>query len=228
MKGKEVEEKERFEEILKKYDIDLEKLKREQLKLAKNLEIRDSMDFNLAERIAGIDNVFFKNQIISAVIVLAGDEILEQEYFVDKIKFPYISGFRAYRELPVMISAFDKLDEKPDVVFIKGQGILHPRGLGLASHFSLSTNVPTVGIADSLLVGEVEGDSVFLDVKLSGKVMATKKGAKPIYVSPGNMISVSTAAQLVKKFTVYPHKFPEPLRLVKKYSKEVRKEIFTS
>jgi len=216
----------KFKEVIEKYNINIDKLKREQEKLAKNLEIKDEIDFSLVNRIGGIDNVFFKNKIISAVVVLSGDEILEQEYFSEKVRFPYISGFRAYRELPSMISCFNKLDEKPDIIFIRGQGILHPRRLGLASHFSLSANVPTIGVTDTLLVGEVKGEDIFLNGKVSGKVIKTKEGARPLFVSPGNLISVDTAASLVRKFTKEPHKFPEPLRLAKRHAREIRKELF--
>ena len=228
MEEREVQGKERYEEIIKKYKIDIDKLKKEQEKLSKNLEIKDSIDFSLADRIAGIDNIFFKNKIISAIVVISvpDGEVIEQEYFSDNIKFPYLSEFRAYRELPAMIQAFNKLDEKPDVVFIRGHGILHPRGLGLASHFSLSAGVPTVGVTDSLLIGEIKEDSIFLDVNLAGKILKTKIGAKPLYISPGNKISLSTSVELVKRFTLEPHKFPEPLRLVKRYVKQVMKELF--
>lgn len=220
-------DKDRLKEILDKYNIDLEKLKEEQEKLARNLEIRDKIDFSLADRIAGIDNVFFKNKIISAVVVLDKDfEVIEQEYSEDKIRFPYINGFRAYRELPCMIEAFNKLGEKPDLVFIRGHGILHPRGLGLASHFSLSTGIPAIGVADSLLMGEVHKEGIFIDSKLSGMMLVAKEGAKPIFISPGDKISLSTSLILTKRFIKEPHKFPEPLRLAKKYAKEVMKEIF--
>jgi len=220
------ESAEKYKEIIEKYKIDLEKLKLEQEKLSKNLVISDSIDFSLVDRIAGIETAFFKNQIISAMIIVSGEEVVEQEYFADKIRFPYLAGFRAYRELSSMVQAFNKLDQKPDVVFIRGRGILHPRGLGLASHFSLSVGVPTIGVADSLLVGEVEKDGVFLNDKLIGRIMETKEGAKPLYVSPGNNISLSSSVDLVRRFTLEPHKFPEPLRLAKKYAKEIRKEIF--
>jgi deoxyribonuclease V len=219
--------KEKFREVIERYNIDLGKLKKEQEKLAKSLRIEDSINFELAERIAGVDNIFFRNKTISVIVVLDSDfEVLEQEYFSDKVRFPYISGFRAYRELPSMVQAFNKLDEKPDVVFIRAHGILHPRGLGLASHFSLAVNVPVVGIADFLLVGKIKGEDVLLDGKVAGKVVKTKEGAKPLFVSPGNMISLESAAELVRKFTREPHKLPEPLRLTKRYAKEVRKEIF--
>lgn len=215
-----------LQEVLDKYNISLEKLKSEQLRLSKNLEIKDSFDFNIAERIAGIDSVFFKNRIISVVIVLVGNEIVEQEYFEDKIKFPYLSEFRAYRELPTMVSAFNKLDQKPDVVFIRGSGILHPRGLGIASHFSLSTGVACIGVADSLLFGEIQGEDILINGVKKGKVLFTKQGANPVYISPGNKISLKTAVELTKRFTREPHKIPEPLRIAKKYAKEIRKEIF--
>jgi len=214
-------------EIAKKYDIDLKKLEDEQVKLAKNLEIKDSIDFSLVERIAGIESIFIRNRVISAIIVLSpGFEILEQEYFEDKIKFPYIPGFRAYRELPNMMAAFSKLNDKPDIAFIRGHGILHPKGLGIASHFSLASGTATIGIADSLIVGEVKGEDILLNGKLAGRVVKTKEGANPIYVSPGNMISVETSALLTKKFTREPHKIPEPLRLAKRYAKEIMNEIF--
>jgi len=214
------------EEVAKKYGIDLKKLEQEQKKLAKELKILDSIDFNLIDKIGAIDNAFFKNNIISACIVLTPElEVIEQEYFSDKLKFPYISGFRSYREIPSMVEAFNKLEERPDVIFIPGHGIAHPR-LGLASHFSISTGVPTIGVANSLLEGEVKGDDIIAGGKKVGKTLVSKPGSKPMYVSPGNLISIKTALELSSKFVRLPHKLPEPLHLAHKYSKEIREEVF--
>lgn len=215
------------EDIAKKFNIDLKKLEKEQEKLAEQLEIKDSIDFSVADKIAAMANAFFQNNIISACVVVSPEmEIIEQEYFSDKMKFPYIAGFRAYRELPAMVEAFNKLEEKPDIVFIQGHGICHPR-LGLASHFSISTGVPSIGVADSLLVGEVKGEDIFIEKKKVGKVLQSKIGSRPIYVSPGNLISIETAYELAKKFIKLPHKLPEPLHLAHKYAKEIRKEMFS-
>jgi len=214
----------KIKELVERYRINLEKLKEEQEKLAKTIVIKDAIDFSFAQRIAGIENIFVKNKIISAIVVLVNGEVTEQEYFEDKIRFPYIPGFRAYRELPTMIAAFNKLDEKPEVVFIHGNGILHPRGLGLASHFSIAAGVPTIGVSDSYF-GKIDREDIKINGKISGRVISTKEGANPIYVSPGNMISLSSAERLVRKFIKEPHKMPEPLRLAKRYSKEVCKEI---
>jgi deoxyribonuclease V len=214
------------EEIAKKFNINIEKLKREQEKLAKMLKIKDSIDFSNIDKIGAIDNAFFQNQIISGCVVVSSDmEILEQEYSIEKLKFPYIPGFRAYRELPCMVQAFNKLQEIPDIVFIPGHGIAHMR-LGLASHFSLSTKVPSIGIAKSLLKGEVKGQDILLNNKKVGKILISKKGSNPIYISPGNLININTSYKISKDLIKPPHKLPEPLHIAHKYSKEIRKEMF--
>lgn len=213
-------------ELAERYGIDLDKLRREQEKFAKQLSVRDSTNFNQIVKIGGISNVFFQNKIISAIVVLNSEsEVVEQKYFSDKARFPYIPGFRAYRELPAMLACFNQIEDKPDVVFISGHGLSHER-LGIASHFSLATGVPTIGIADSLLSGEAKGEDVLLNEKIVGKTLQTKKGSKPIYISPGNLISLKSAVQLTEKFIKEPHKLPEPLRLSHKYAREVMKEVF--
>jgi len=222
---KEKSKEEKIKEIIKRYNIDIKKLEEEQRKLAKGLEIKDSIDFSLVERIAAIDNAYYENKIVSGVIVVAPTmEILEQEYFSDKLKFPYIPGFRAYRELPTMVEAVQKLEEKPDVVFIRAHGILHPR-LGLTSHFSIVTGIPSIGVTDKLLIGEIKGEDIFIKGKKVGKVLQSKQGSKPLFISPGSLISLKTAYELSKKFIREPHKFPEPLHLAHKYVKRIGDEL---
>jgi deoxyribonuclease V len=128
-----------------------------------------------------------------------------------------------------MVEAFNKLNEKPDVVFISGHGISHSR-LGLASHFSLSTGVPTIAVANSLFEENKisdNGEDILRDNKKEkvGKVLQSKENSNPIYVSPGNMISVNTAYNIVKQMIKQPHKLPEPLHLAHKYAKEIAKEL---
>lgn len=229
MHQKEGSYQDRVNEILARYNINLKKLEEEQEKLARAIKLEDEFDFELAGRIAGIESVFLGNKIISAIVVLDEDcEIIEQEYAEEKMNFPYIPEFRAYRELPAMIQAFNKLDEKPDLVFIRGHGILHPRGLGLASHFSIVAGVPSIGIADSLIAGEEKNNDIILNGKVAGRKLETKEGSNPIFVSPGNLISLSTSVELVKKFTREPHKIPEPLRLARRYAKEIMHELYNN
>ena len=123
-----------------------------------------------------------------------------------------------------MLKAFEKLNEKPDVIFISGQGIIHPR-LGLASHFSLSTGIPTIGVSNSFSDCEIKGEDILKKEKKIGKILTSKEGSNPMYISPGNLISVNTAYEISKKMINLPHKRPEPLHLASKYTREVKKEL---
>ena len=221
--------KDKIKEIIKKFNINIEKLEQEQIKLAKLLKLKDIINFELTTRLAGCANAYFNNHIVSAIIVLDENmEIVEQKYVEEKLKFPYIPGFRAYRELPAMVACFNKLEEKPDVIFVVGHGISHPR-LGLASHFSLATGIPTIGIAQNLIEQvEVREGKLMLNGKIVGEEILTKFGSNPIYISPGNMISLNTASELVKKFIKAPHKLPEPLIQARKYAKKIADELSIS
>lgn len=212
------------EALAKRYNVNLDKLKKEQEKLAKQLEIKDTKDFSDA-KIAGVFSVFSGNQVISAVVLCDENlEILEQAYYQEKASFPYISGFRAYRELPSLLAAIEKLDEKPDLILVNGHGIAHER-LGLASHLSLSCGIPTIGIANKLLHGKVEAGKIKIGEKIVGGEVVSREKARPLYVSPGNMIDLKTAVELVQRIIKFPHKLPEPLHLAMRYAKKVRKEL---
>lgn len=213
-------------ELIKKYSIDIEKIKAEQLKLAKTLNLKDSFDFSMAEKFGAIENVIVKNKIISAVVVCDKENnIIEQEYFTENLRFPYLFGFRSYREVSAMAQAFNKLQDRPDVVFIKGHGISHPR-LGLASHFSLLAGIPAIGVEDFLFEeNKVEDENIIKDGKKVGKILVSKEGSKPLYISPGDKISIGTSYELAKKALKFPHKFPEPMHLAHKYAKEIQEEL---
>ena len=125
------------------------------------------------------------------------------------------------------VDAFCRIihDTKPDVVFVSGHGVLHPRYCGLASHFGLATDSITIGVAKDLLVGEVKKDKVYLNGKVKGMLVETKKASKPIVVSVGHNISLATAVELTKKFSREPHKFPEPLTQAHKYANSIKNEL---
>jgi deoxyribonuclease V len=213
------------EELIKKYNINIKELEDEQMKLAEQLELKDKIDFSLADRFGAIETIFIKNKVLCCIIVCNKNyEILDRAYVFDKVTFPYIAGFRDYRELSAMIKAYVKLNEKPDVVFIQGQGIIHPR-LGLASHFSLNAGVPSIGVSNSVINCKIKEGNIFSNKKKTGKVLISKPQSKPMYISPGNQISLDTAYELCKSFINLPHKLPEPMHLAAKYSREVKKEL---
>jgi deoxyribonuclease V len=213
------------EELIRKYGINVEKLEKEQLELAKKLDIKNKIDFSLADKFGAFFTSFVKNKILSCVIVCDRNfEIVDKAYAFETAHFPYLAGFRAYRELPAMMLAFDKLNEKPDLVFVPGMGIAHLR-LGLASHFSLSADVPSIGIANSVFGCDEKKNEIVKDKKKVGKKLVTRPGSRPLYISPGNQISINTSYDLCEQFIVLPHKMPEPMHLARKYGREVEKEL---
>jgi deoxyribonuclease V len=218
------------EELIKKYNIDLESLEKEQIKLAKQLEIKDRIDFSLADKFGAFFTTFIGNKILSCIIICDKNyELVDRAYAFEKVMFPYLAGFRAYRELPAMMIAFNKLNEKPDVMLVPGYGISHPR-LGLASHFSVLSGIPSIGISNTVVEcgvdgKEIDGHYILKNGKKVGRVLQIKPGSRPMYVSPGNLIGVDTSYKICKQFINLPHKFPEPIHLAKKYGREVEKEL---
>lgn len=214
------------EELIKKFRIDAKSLEEEQKKIAKLIIEKDVMDFSQVQFIGGVDAITTGKELIGSITTINPDfEIIEQRFSTNRAAFPYIPGFLAFREMHSLTDVYKKLETKPDVVFVGGHGILHPRGCGLASHFGVATNCATIGIAKDLLVGEVKGDKVYVGGKLKGMFVETKKASKPIVVSVGHNISLKAAVELTKKFSREPHKYPEPLTLAHKFANKIKSEL---
>lgn len=135
------------------------------------------------------------------------------------IDFPYIPGLLSFREIPLLLSAWERLKEKPDVIVVDGAGIAHPRRLGIASHLGLILNVPTIGCAKSVLTGTYEalgeepGSFSYLydRTEVIGAAIRTKRNVKPVIVSPGHLITLEASIEIVLR-TVRKHRLPEPTR----------------
>lgn len=122
-----------------------------------------------------------------------------------RLAFPYVPGLLSFRELPVLAEAWRRLEERPDVLIFDGQGIAHPRRMGLAAHGGLLFDVPAVGCAKSLLVGrhgalgEERGATAEIEHRgeVVGMAVRTRTGVKPVYVSPGHLMDLETAVEIV-------------------------------
>ena len=205
--------------------MNIKKLKEEQLALAKKVSVKDEVEeLNL---IAGCDQTFADNKIISGIVVLRYNdfEVVEKQYSSVRAAIPYIPGFLSYREAPAIIEAFNKLENKPDVLIVEANGILHPRKLGMASHVGLSLDIPTIGVAKKLLCGEVKNSKVYVNDEVRASVLVTKEHANPLYISPGHKVNLRRALEIVKKCIKLPHKLPEPLHLAHKYAREKSKDL---
>ncbi len=162
--------------------------------------------------VAGADIAMGKDVGVAAVIVFSYPDLIEVETAVVKktINYPYIPGLLSFREAPVLLDAFEKLKNAPDVAIFDGQGIAHPRRLGLASHMGLWLQIPTIGCAKSRLTGiyqmpgKKRGNRTPLEVHLKGPkkevvgtCLRTRDDVKPVFISPGHLIDLKTAVEVV-------------------------------
>ncbi len=204
--------------------VNIVELKREQIELAKKIVTADK--FEKAETIAGVDQASYENDIISAIVVCDAKnmKVLEEKYAIDKAPIPYIPGYLSYREMPIAIKAFHRIETKPDITIFDGNGILHPRRIGIASHFGLLTDRAVIGVAKKLLCGNLQDGKVEMDKEIRAIELKTRDVSNPIYVSPGHKISLQTAVKIIKD-TIKGHKLPEPLYLAHKYANKVKKNL---
>lgn len=173
--------------------------------------------------IAGADISFDKSSetVYAGVVVLRlpGLEIVEEAGVVATAKFPYVPGLLSFREAPSVLEAWAKLKCEPDAVMFDGQGIAHPRRVGIASHMGLILNRPTFGCAKSVLVGrfvepspERGARSLLIDKdETIGAALRTKTRTQPIYVSAGHLIDLEGAVDLTLR-SDGGYRQPEPTR----------------
>jgi len=205
--------------------IDFDALKKEQLKLAKKVIINGSVK-NI-KTIAGADQVYAGNKIISAIAVCdyKSLKLIEETHAVVDAKIPYKSSFLFYRDGPAVMEAFNKLENKPDVLIVKANGILHPRRIGMASHVGILLDIATIGVTKNLMLGDVRENTIYVEKEARGYELITREHARPIYISPGYKISLKTSLDVVKNSLRQHHKLPEPLHLAHKYGNKVKKEL---
>lgn len=198
-----------------------------QKELASQLESNDRIE--PVKHIAGVDIGFEEEGAITraAVVVLKWEQaaapyltVVEQVVHREPTRMPYIPGLLSFREIPAALGAFEKLSVRPELVMVDGQGIAHPRRLGVAAHLGLWLDLPTIGIAKSRLygkhaeVGDARGDWVPLTAgsHVIGAVLRSREKVKPVFVSPGHRLSLETSLTWVMR-CLGRTKLPEPTRL---------------
>jgi deoxyribonuclease V len=179
--------------------------------------------FSKVETIGGGDVAYSQdgNLLFGAIAVLSFPnlEILDMATADGKILFPYIPTLLSFREGPILIKTFQRLKLKPDVMIFDSQGIAHPRRMGLASHMGLWFDLPSIGCAktpllDKFIPPELSKGSfewIHREGEKVGAVLRTKEKIKPLFVSPGHLIDLSTSIQLILE-SCKGYRFPEPLR----------------
>ena len=189
--------------------------------LAGQIDVRSPLRH--CELIAGADVSYnrFSPLLYAAVVVLRMDgTIVEVQEAVGEATFPYRSGLLTFREAPILLEAFAKLNSEPDAIMLDGQGIAPPRRFGLAAHIGLLLNKPCLGCAKSRLTGkfkEPKSRAGFIsplldkDGEIIGNVVRTKDNVKPVFVSSGHRIDLPSAVRMVLA-TCRGYRIPEPTR----------------
>ncbi len=181
--------------------------------------------------VAGVDMALNEESGMAraAVVLLSYPdlEILERHVYEEPVRMPYIPGLLSFREAPSVLGAFARLRQQPDLVMVDGQGIAHPRRLGIASHLGLWLDLPTIGCGKSILVGhhaqlsEEQGSWVPLvdEGETIGAVVRTRAHVKPMIISLGHRISLETSLRYVLACS-RGYRLPEPTRYADKLSKD--------
>jgi deoxyribonuclease V len=216
------------------WNITLDEAKKLQNNLAQKIKICQLPSD--IKRVAGFDVSYLKeeNILIAGMVIIDYPSLNICDSFVitDQIHFPYIPGYLSFREAPVLLKLLEKHRQQADIFIFDGHGIAHPRGLGIASHIGILSNSPSIGCAKKKLVGEYHlpdhkkgssTDLVFKDNTI-GKVLRTKDGTKPVFISVGNLVSLEEATQFVLNCTT-KYRLPEPTRLAHKTVYNYRKTL---
>ncbi|MDE6665125.1 MAG: endonuclease V [Ruminococcus sp.] len=211
--------------------------------LREKISLEDSFDIENIKTVAGVDLAYWTKdgQEYAVCCIVVTDfrthEVFEKQQYSGKIEVPYIAGFLAFRELPLVLETVKKLNISPDLFMFDGNGFLHPRHMGIATHASFYLKKATVGVAKSYYrvrdgLDYAEPDlqagsftDIVCDDEVYGRVLRTHDGVKPVFVSAGNFISLDTATKITMKLVGKESHVPIPTRLADLETHTARKEL---
>ncbi len=183
--------------------------------------------------VAGVDAAFSGDKIIGAACLFTYPELtlIDTSYRIIKSTFPYIPGYLSFREGPVIARALKGLKVRPDVCLFDGQGIAHPRGLGIASHMGVTLGIPAIGCAKSRLVGEYkepgpkkgESSPLTYEGRTVGAVLRTRDRVKPLFISPGHLVDIKGAVVIVRG-CLGMYRVPVPLRCADLLTRKIKRD----
>ena len=208
-----------------------EEFLRQQNELRDRIEPVDKFDMSSVKRIAGVDLAYWNKgndeYAVCCIVIIDADthEVIEKQHVSGKIEVPYMPGFLAFRELPLILKTVGMLESVPDLFVFDGNGYLHPRHMGIATHASFYLNKPTIGIAKTYFRVDRKNDytepeneagsytDIVIDGEVYGRALRTHKDVKPIFISVGNFVSLDTACALALRLTDRESHIPIPTRL---------------
>lgn len=215
---------------------------KKQIELNSSIRCENTVNLSQVQTVAGVDLAYWKEEeqeyAVCCIVIIDYNtfEVIERVSYADKIKVPYIPGCLAFREVPLFLETYKKVTMIPDVIFFDGNGYLHPRHMGLATHAGILIQKATVGIAKSYYkVGDVDfvmpanTAQAYTEIEWNGehygRVLRTHVNVKPIFLSVGNAIDINTATQMANRLTTRESHVPIPTRLADLMTHEKRKEL---
>lgn len=215
---------------------------KKQIELNSNIRCENTVNLSQVQTVAGVDLAYWKEEeqeyAVCCIVIINYNtfEVIERVSYADKIKVPYIPGCLAFREVPLFLETYKKVTMIPDVIFFDGNGYLHPKHMGLATHAGILIQKATVGIAKSYYkVGDVDfvmpanTAQAYTEIEWNGehygRVLRTHVNVKPIFLSVGNAIDINTATQMANRLTTRESHVPIPTRLADLMTHEKRKEL---
>lgn len=211
--------------------------------LKNKLEIYDRFDKAKINTVAGVDLAYWnkgeKEYAVCCIVVIDFNthKIIEKKHISGEIKTPYIPGFLAFRELPLVVKTAELLTNIPDIYMFDGNGYLHPRHMGIASHASFYLNKPTIGVAKTYFRVDKKTDFImpdsetgnYTDIVINGEIygraLRTHTNVKPVFVSVGNYISIETATEITMQLVDKESHIPIPTRFADLETHIKRSEI---
>ena len=213
----------------------------EQRKLATKIDLKNHVDLSCLNYVAGVDLAYWKEDdteyAVCCIVVIDyhTKEIVEQKYCSGKIEVPYIPGCLAFREIDLVLETVRLLEHSVELYVFDGNGYLHPRHMGLATHAGILLGVPTIGVAKSYYkvenVDYIEPENqvfayedIVIGDEVYGRVLRTYENVRPIFLSVGNRIDLETAMEVTKAFVTKESHIPMPTRCADLMTHEMRKK----
>lgn len=209
-----------------------EKFINRQNELRSRINVKDSFNIDKVRLIAGVDLAYWVNNdgqeyAVCCVVIIdkTTHNLIETKSYSGKIEVPYMPGFLAFRELPLVVKAVELIENKPDIYMFDGNGYLHPRHMGIATYASFYLNTPTIGVAKTYYRVEKNLEYIepstcsgsYTDIvynnEVYGRVLRTHDNVRPVFVSVGNNISLDTAVMLTMDMVGSESRIPIPTRL---------------
>lgn len=220
----------------------IEEFEHEQQSLLPKVHLKDAFQLKEIRFVAGVDSAYWEvnektyGTCCIVVIDFNTHEVIEKVFSYGKVTVPYISGFLAFRELPLILEAAKKLSIEPNLFMFDGNGYLHERHMGIATHAAMYLKKPTIGVAKSYLkIHDVDFtmpaddrgayEDILINDEVYGRVLRTRKNVKPVFVSCGNWIDLETSTEIVMKCMKQESRLPIPVRLADLETHRIRKQL---